>query len=187
MAGYDEVMDGLCAKVQQVIGQNAVALAQHGVGPQRRPPIPPEKQWWNFAAKAAVARQIVEEESNRFKGQSNNLGDAMRHANASRRLTERVGPIYAQGAGIYHEADNLAHAAWDNVKKAIAPNSIPPGTSVPSPGQAISESLMDLRNNAEGRREALEGRGLDVRRLQTRPVGPVPSSASYQDRSAKRP
>jgi hypothetical protein len=177
MASYEEVMDGLRAKVQQVIGQNAVALAQHGGGPQIKPRVPPEKQWWNLPAKYHAAERIKAEVLRDYPGW-NNAGDAARHAELSRRMASEIDPLTSYVAGVAHEIDNTIPGSWAR----FAPGFMKAHAEENWHGQDKAERDMDLRNNAEGRRAAAEHRPVDPARLQDSPNGPPAPGAPYQPR-----
>lgn len=120
-----------------------------------RAPRRPAQQWWNLAAKYNAANRIFEEERHRSAANAHDAGlrtarnnrfDAIRHAVASERVVSEVDPMTAYVAGVGHE---LKGWLFD--------------------GQPFGEGIMDLRNNAEGRRAAAEHRAGDLRRLQTAP------------------
>lgn len=175
MAGYDDVMDGLRRRVRQVIGNNAVALAPHGLGPSTKAPTPPEKQLWNFAAKKAAGERIADEELDRsFQAAGpvrphNNEFDAMRHARWSQRMASEIGPVFSAGAGLWHEAGNISDGIGQNIEKRLDPKRFPHPEQVPTIGETMAESAMDLRNNFEGIGAALRHRPIKPANLQTRP------------------
>jgi hypothetical protein len=141
------------------------------------PRLAPEKQWWNLAAKKAAGERIGHEEDRKFAGRHNDAGDAMRHAEWSQRMATDIGPIFSGRAGLYHEGDNLAHAVAGQYGKAYDPLLKGDATAYnvpehPSITQTLSESGMDLWNNAQGIAAALAGHPIDPSRLQTRPVIP---------------
>jgi hypothetical protein len=167
-------IDGLRQMARQAIGDNALVLA---AAPS------PAKQWWNIPAKDAAAHQIADEELHEYPGR-NDIGDAMRHARWSQRMATEIDPVSAKLAGAEHEIVNLAQAAGavagrHLMRRAAVPVEI---TSMP---QAVAESIMDLHNNAEGRRAAEEGRPIDPSRLTILPISPssygqgAPSAAAY--------
>jgi hypothetical protein len=175
MAGFDETMRGLRSRAQQAIGDNARALAPHGHGPQTRAPTPPEKQWWNLGAKYEAADRIKGEMMRDFHGH-NDGGDALRHAELSRRLASEIDPVTSYLAGVTHEIENGIPAQL----APFAPRFMREHAKENWHGQGRPERLMDDRNNAEGRRAAREGRAVDPSRLQISPSGPVPPDAPYQ-------
>jgi len=77
----------------------------------------------------------------------NDMGDARRHAEWSARMQAELGTLPAVVAGYGHEFDG----AW----KFLRNGRLPP----------FQEHLMDLHNNAEGRRAAREGRPIDPAKL----------------------
>lgn len=176
MADYDEVMNGLRAQARQVIGRNALTLAPYEARPTRAA-TPPEKQWWNFAAKYDAAKRIKAEVLRDYPGW-NDDGDALRHAELSRRLASEVDPVTAYLAGGSHEIDNTIPESW----QTFAPPFLKEHAKDNWHGQGKAERLMDLRNNAEGRRAAAERRPVDPTRLQTRPGDAAPTAAPYQSR-----
>ena len=113
---------------------------------ERAPKLTPEKQWWDLPAKRRVALRIADEEYRLAGSHRNDPVDAMRHARWGNRTAAAVGPIYATLAGIGHEAGNLL---FD--------------------GHPLSESLMDIHNNAEGIDAVRKRRAIDASRLQNSP------------------
>ncbi|WP_291330359.1 RHS repeat-associated core domain-containing protein [Desulfovibrio sp. UCD-KL4C] len=87
----------------------------------------------------------IEELKKRGRGNHNNEGDAMRHAEWSRRMTEELGSTRAWAFGVAHEIDGLIN------------------------NQPWSEAMMDIKNNAEGRAAANEERPVDHSKLQKSP------------------
>jgi len=180
MAGQgNPALGRLTQAANRVVADNAKAFRQltgEGLSLEER-----AKRPWDFPAKEAVTRRIAQEELDRAGGGHNDIRDAMRHAQWSQRTAQAVGPLYAEVAGIAHEAKNLAdsiashgtHGPYDTVGR----------NPMPTPGETMSESLMDLRNNAEGRRAAREGRPIDMQRLQTAPKQTVMGALVYQPRS----
>jgi hypothetical protein len=149
----------------------ALAQAPRIVG--GRPPGPPlpagAGQFWNLSAKVAAANQIYQEELHRIHGH-NNSGDAMRHAEASRRLADAAGPMFAGAAGLGHEFIDFL------------PSLIHGGHSQP-----LSEGLMDLKNNSQGINASVHGLPIDPAQLQTKPISLTAAYAkvnqTYQDAS----
>ena len=92
-----------------------------------------------------AARRIANEELAKRPLDHNNLGDAMRHAEASRRVVEEVNTPSALIMGYGHELENLVESS------------------------PIKEVLMDLHNNAVGRAAGAAGTPVDPRRLITDP------------------
>jgi hypothetical protein len=154
------------------------------------PRQPPGQQWWNLPAKIALGRRIAGDESARAlvadwpRPPHNDTADAMRHARWSQRMATEIGPIFSGIAGLEHEGENIAGAVgglpgrlW-NQATSFANNPGHPAErpydspANPSVLQTLSESGMDLRNNAEGISAALSGRPIEPTHLQTRPVIP---------------
>ncbi|MEO8113915.1 MAG: hypothetical protein ABI655_06015 [Phenylobacterium sp.] len=175
MESYDEAMDRLRAGAQQLIGRNALALAQHGAGPQSGPANPPEKQWWNIPAKLHAAERIKADVLRDYPGW-NDAGDAARHAELSRRMASEIDPAFSHLAGVAHEVENTIPSSW--VK--FAPPFLQDHAKQNWHSQDRAERLMDDRNNAEGRAAAREHRPVDPARLQTSPNGPLPEGAPYR-------
>ena len=92
-----------------------------------------------------AARRIANEEIAKRPSGHNDLEDAMRHAEASRRVVEEVNTPSALIMGYGHEAENLAE------------------------GSPIKGVLMDLHNNAVGRAAGAAGRPVDPSELITDP------------------
>ncbi|OEU66809.1 MAG: hypothetical protein BA863_07070 [Desulfovibrio sp. S3730MH75] len=93
------------------------------------------------------ATEIANEElKKRGKGNHNNEGDAMRHAEWSRRMTDELGSARAWAFGVAHEIEGV-------LKK----------------GQPWGEAMMDLKNNSEGRAASTEKRPVDRSKLQKKP------------------
>lgn len=102
--------------------------------------------WWDIPANIGKAIEIGGEEvKKRGAGNHNNEGDAMRHAEWSRRMSEEVGPGTSWVAGMANEVKGLLN------------------------GQPWGEAMMDIKNNAEGRAAAREGRPVDRSKLQKKP------------------
>jgi hypothetical protein len=92
-----------------------------------------------------AARKIAREEIEKRPDAHNDAEDAMRHAEASRRVVEEVNIPSALIMGYGHELDNLAE------------------------GAPINEVLMDLHNNAVGRAAGAAGHPVDPGKLITDP------------------
>ncbi|MGA0604950.1 DUF6973 domain-containing protein [Phenylobacterium sp. VNQ135] len=120
------------------------------------PRRPAHQQFWNVPAKLAHARQ------RRAGDPHNDELDAMRHARWSQRMTSEIDPITAFLVGGAHELEGRLR------------------------NQPRDEELMDLRNNAEGRRAALEGRPIDPRRLQLNVRGPAGVGTAYPQGAPQR-
>lgn len=113
----------------------------------------PERRPWDLAAKYARAEQIGREEllisrlsalAQKLPDSHNNALDARRHARWSQRMSSEIDPVTSFVAGAGHELAGVLY------------------------GQPWAETLMDSRNNAEGRLAAREGRAIDPRNLQRR-------------------
>lgn len=141
-----------------------LTLADH-LALARAPRRAPERQWWNLPAKYEVSNAIADKLKKAHPGR-NNHDDAMRHAEWSGQMTDKVGPIWSAAAGLAHEVAGLA---------GLHP---------------LSESVMDMKNNSEGIQAALAGRPIDPRRLQDRPMSVSSAYANlnqqYEDTTAGR-
>lgn len=136
----------------------------------------PAQQWWNLPAKEAAGRRIAAEEQAKFRGHHNDAGDAMRHAEWSQRMANEIDPVFSRLAGYEHEGENILGAVADiipRVGRVISPSAYPPRTSpIPSLGQTLAESRMDLHNNAVGIDAATARRPIAPSALQVRPAAP---------------
>ncbi|WP_309091110.1 DUF6973 domain-containing protein [Phenylobacterium sp.] len=147
----------------------------------RAPRRNPHEQWWNLPAKKAEGERIAKEEAARAKQLNgglpphNTMGDAVRHARWSKRMAEEIDPVFARLAGAQHEADNLITSVLQNAgaQLGLLPKSLRSGRTLSSVPQTFSESLMDMRNNAEGLRAARGGRAIDPAQLQPYPTKPT--------------
>ncbi|NDV23962.1 RHS repeat-associated core domain-containing protein [Desulfovibrio sp. JC022] len=93
------------------------------------------------------AKEIAREElAKRGRGSHNNEGDAMRHAEWSRRMTEDLGPARAWAFGTAHEIDGLINK-----------------------NQPWNEAMMDIHNNAVGRAAGKAKRAVNNNNLQKSP------------------
>jgi len=166
MAGSDTRMAALRARVLRLVGDNALTMARQVQGltadGERQAPA---KHWWNLPAKVAKGMSIAAEEEARRPGR-NNASDAMRHAEWSRRMTEEIGPAFSMAVGGVNEAVGLAL------------------------GHPLAESVMDMRNNAEGIEAGQQHRAVDGRRLQDRPMSVTAAYArskqNYEDTTPDR-
>lgn len=109
--------------------------------------------WWDVPANFNHARQIAIEELQNRPTDHNNIGDALRHATWNKRMVEEIGPGTAWFAGTGHEFENLFE------------------------GGPLDEILMDLNNNAEGRKAARENRPIDKNKLEI--LDPNPNQTDY--------
>jgi len=168
-------LDRLRVRARQAIAQNAPAIARGmGYAPDGSLALPVEdraRRVWDMPAKMEIARKIMRDERRRSEDH-NGPGDAMRHARASQRLTQAIGPVFAEIAGAAHEVEDIGQSIARH--GLVGPYDI---GGIPTPSQTINEIPMDLHNNAEGRRAAREGRAIDPARLRTRPsesrLGPL--------------
>jgi hypothetical protein len=166
-----DMLSALRSRAQRMIVDNAVAL--RGAVSGDRPLAERAKRWWDLPAKGELAHQIAGQELARSREAARDAGDdnphndafdAMRHARWSQRMAEEIGPRFAWLAGTEHELEG--------------------GLG----GQPMAEAMMDLRNNAEGRRAAAEGRPIAARNLQISVNGPAsPGNAAYREPSPGGP
>jgi len=168
-------LEALSAAARRTVAANAQALRRLAAQPSTIEGR--AARVWDIPAKMDLSQQIADEEYARARGAHNDMGDAMRHARWSQRTAAGAGPVFAEVAGLAHEADNLGEAFGHNLKQFLHPErfSRPP----PSMGQIASESVMDLRNNAEGRRGAIEGREIRRGSLQAAPGYVAPYDSLY--------
>jgi hypothetical protein len=89
------------------------------------------------------AYDIAQEELLKWSGHHNDVGDAMRHAEWSNRMSTEVGVSTALVVGVGHELDGMIH------------------------GQPAAEFYMDMNNNREGRHAAEEQRPINTANLIT--------------------
>jgi hypothetical protein len=145
-------------RAQKQARRNATAMA--GV-PERQSLTLEQRagRWWDLPAKVQAANRLTDEELALHDGHHNDEGDALRHAEWSRRTSEAAGPGFTTAAGWAHEIEDLAPQLSYDRNGDYHAQFIGP----------ISETAMDLRNNAEGRRAAMEGRPIDRSKLQTTP------------------
>jgi hypothetical protein len=157
MAG--EAMNGLRARARQVIGDNALALSPRDVEH-------PEMQWWDLPAKYRISNRLADELKDAHPGR-NDHDDALRHAEWSGGMTQKVGPIWSAAAGMAHEIAGLAG------------------------GHPLSESMMDLKNNSEGIQAARQRRPINPANLQDHPMSLTSAYATsnqrYEDTTRDRP
>jgi hypothetical protein len=180
----NDYLAGVRGRVRQAVARNAASLANLGsAGPLTV--ADRAERWWDVPAKVSVAEAIADDELKRAGTAHNNLGDAKRHARWSQRTAAAAGPVFAEIAGLAHEAKNLKKAFGDNLEQRRHPERFKdaPRSSM---GQIASESLMDLRNNAEGRRAAIEGRGIRRENLQAAPSHVAPYDILYDQPPPRR-
>jgi hypothetical protein len=159
-------LDWLRGHVADRLAQNAQALGQAvGLGLATDAPTLGQraKRWWDLPAKLDLSGAIATDEWLRNGALRNGLPDALRHANWSARSAQATGPVFTEAAGVGHELANLGESALGNIHHLFG------GPPVPSFGEAVAESTMDLRNNAAGRRAAAEGRPVRKQDLQLEP------------------
>ena len=97
--------------------------------------------WWEFNFRKA--KKIADELLEKYPGH-NDINDAKRHAEWSKRMAEEINQLTAYLAGILHELDNMLNN-----------------------DQSFDELLMDLNNNRAGREAAQEGSAIDPTDLTT--------------------
>jgi hypothetical protein len=136
--------------------------------------------------KALGAWRIYKEEHGAAERKSggfakDNRFDAERHAQTSHRMTQLLGPHLAALGGYGVEAAGLAGNLVKNARELADPQ-----YRAPSFGAELSSTRMDLHNNAEGRRAAVEGRPVDPRRLQIAPDRTVDYEPIYDGRAPRR-
>lgn len=90
----------------------------------------------------------------------------------SQRTAATAGPVFAELAGDAHEVGNFAESVLTHGVDGPYKRKDEPGAP-PTPGATMGEIRMDLHNNAEGRRAALERRPIDPAKLQTWTDTPV--------------
>lgn len=121
--------------------------------------------WWDLVSNLRRAREIGLEKAREFGGQSDNLGDAMRHAEWMKQTAEETNTFTAYLAGSLYELYDLPH------------------------GLSFDRMIMDLHNNIKGR-EARDGT-IDPKSLITLdpPGGPkIPFLDQYKSKKpASRP
>ena len=170
-----------------VIREDGLTLKER-VALERAPKLPPEKQWWNVPAKVAKAKEIAQQERERslvdagsqgLSSAHNNAPDAMRHARWSQRMVTEIDPISARLFGIAHEFEGSLPAP-DRLKRWNAPQSLQQlARDRDWHDQSDSEALMDMRNNAEGRRAAQERRAVNPANLQIQLNAPSVLNPAY--------
>lgn len=131
---------------------------------------------WDWTAKYQRAREIALEEALAAGRAHNNLRDAQRHAQWSKRMADETGALFALGFGAAHELENLGDSLRKDWKGRDPYDA---GRVGPTPAQTLDESVMDMRNNLEGIRASYSDRPIDQKRLQTRPQF-APASILYR-------
>jgi hypothetical protein len=147
----------------------------------RAPKLPPEKEWWNLPAKYRAVQRIKGEMLRQFPGHDDG-GDAVRHAELSRRMAVDIDPVTAAAAGLMHEIDNTVPRAWVPSRPAIVHRHADENWW----GQRWPERDMDMHNNLEGLRAGMSHRPIDRRVLQTRPAQASAPLPPYGERSPSR-
>ena len=105
--------------------------------------------WWDLPASYDRAIKIRTDELAKRPTDHNNLGDALRHSEWSRRVTDEIGSGYAWTFGFGHEIlDNTIKPLWNG-----------------GSAQPFNELLMDLNSNHEGIKAALEDRPVSIDNL----------------------
>jgi len=130
--------------------------AARASSPAKRPTIPA----WNIPAKLGAAHRIGKDEERLHVNHHNDLGDAERHAEWSKRMADDLGPGFSTAVGIAHEIQET------------------PPPWLGGRNQPLSEMVMDLHNNAEGVRASRGGRGIDPQHLMDHPL--IPSAWARQ-------
>jgi len=97
--------------------------------------------WWDYSANTERATEIANELLRQHQGH-NDIDDARRHSEWSRRMAEELGTGWAEIIGTGHEIDGLIN------------------------GSPLDETLMDLNNNAEGRDASESGRPVNEDNLE---------------------
>lgn len=116
------------------------------------------RSWYNprkYLPDLGGAEQIANEELGKFSRHHNDVGDALRHYEWSRRMSEEIGPVTSYLAGVGHEVVGTLN------------------------GQPWNEMMMDLHNNKVGRGAANSGAGIDWSQLKTAPDSVEPTYDSY--------
>lgn len=158
------------------------------------PRLPPERQWWNLPAKHAKAKEIAAEERRRSiesavaagERAHNSRFDAQRHAEWSRRMASEIDPLSARVFGAIHELEGSLPSP-ETLRARGAPGWLQNlARSREWHDQPAAEALMDVRNNAEGRRAAAEGRPVNPANLQTRPGTPAAGNPAYRQAGPQR-
>jgi RHS repeat-associated protein len=114
--------------------------------------------WWDIPSNFKRARDIGLEELKKRPMNHNDSGDAMRHAEWNRRMVEEINSFTAWTVGIGHEIEGLLQ------------------------NQPWEEAMMDLHNNAEGRKAGNENRSVDSNDL----ITSLKETSKYNPYSKKR-
>jgi hypothetical protein len=145
-------------------------LTLHEQAALARAPRKPQQQWWNIPAKYEAAKRIKGEVLESYPGR-NDAGDAMRHAELSRRMATEIDPVTSTLAGLFHEIDN---SIPEKYVQAMPPGPLRRHARENWWGPNDAERDMDLHNNREGLRAAREGRAVNPANLRLAPA-PTPT------------
>jgi len=75
---------------------------------------------WNIPAKLAAAKTIAQEELALHFGHHNDAGDALRHAEWSKRMADSLGPNFSTAVGLGHEIqESIPH--WSSRDRHCSP------------------------------------------------------------------
>ncbi|HEY3695155.1 portal protein [Phenylobacterium sp.] len=146
------------------------------VAGRHRRMLPRLEQGARLPAKIEAAQRISKQEYILHAGHHSDEGDALRHAEWSRRTADVAGPVFTKMAGWEHEIQGVLPQVGLG----------PQGVRL-APGQPLGEAAMDLRNNPEGVRASRERRPIDRSRLQTAPGSKLVSPVGKPQPCARRP
>ncbi|CAN5495627.1 hypothetical protein BH10BDE1_BH10BDE1_23640 [soil metagenome] len=107
--------------------------------------------WWDLPANYGRSREIANEEYQRWGGHHNDMGDAKRHFEWSRRTTRETNTFTAFTAGWGHEIEFFFRRG-----------------NMPA-NQYMRESSMDINNNSLGRDYGRRGEAMCPGNLTTSP------------------
>lgn len=161
MASQD-VLSRLRDAASATIARNLKHFGRYGGdgGPDARASDRSTVPAWNIPAKLDAAHRIADDEKRLHVGHHNDLGDAERHAEWSKRMADDLGPGFSTAVGIAHEIQET------------------PPSWLGGRGQPLSEMVMDLHNNAEGVRASRGGREINPEHLMDHPL--IPSAWARQ-------
>ena len=184
---------GLLAELRgqalEKIAQNAAGLTKVLAGAPRMSLEDRAQRPWDLMAKVQQVGAIYRQEKDRSVRAApggraeDNRFDAMRHARASQRVTQVVGPSLAALGGYGVEALGLARNLGKNALEPLFPDN--PRVRTRSFLAGLSAAEMDLRNDAEGRRAALENRAIQPQDLQNAPRGTIEYEGLYDQPSPR--
>ena len=95
----DGLLDRLGAKARRQIVDNLSVLEQMGATQGTEPLAERAGRVWDIPAKYAFSRKVYRAQEALGRGHSNDLADAMRHAETSRQVGRAAGPVWANAAG----------------------------------------------------------------------------------------